>query len=43
VEGLRNPTVARDERIRGLLPRDLTTFDVAAREALETPNPESVP
>ena len=34
VEGLRNPTVARDERIRALLPRDLTPFDVAAREAL---------
>jgi uncharacterized protein YbjT (DUF2867 family) len=43
VEGLRNPTVARDERIRALLPRDLTPFDVAAREALGTPNPESVP
>jgi uncharacterized protein YbjT (DUF2867 family) len=35
VEGLRNPTVARDERIRVLLPRRLTPFDVAAREALE--------
>ena len=34
VEGLRNPTVARDVRIRALLPRDLTPFDVAAREAL---------
>jgi uncharacterized protein YbjT (DUF2867 family) len=35
VEGLRNPTVARDERIRLLLPRNLTTFDAAACEALE--------
>jgi hypothetical protein len=34
VEGLRNPTVARDERIRTLLPRDLIPFDVAARDAL---------
>ena len=34
VEGLRNPTVAHDERIRTLLPRELTPFDDAAREAL---------
>jgi len=34
VEGLRNPTVARDERIKAVLPRELTPFDVAAREAL---------
>jgi len=34
VEGLRNPTVARDDRIQRLLPRELTPFDVAAREAL---------
>jgi uncharacterized protein YbjT (DUF2867 family) len=34
VEGLRNPTVARDERIRTLVSRDLIPFDVAAREAL---------
>jgi uncharacterized protein YbjT (DUF2867 family) len=34
VEGLRNPTVVRDERIKALLPRELTPFDVAAREAL---------
>jgi uncharacterized protein YbjT (DUF2867 family) len=43
VEGLRNPTVARDERIRELLPRDLIPFDQAAQEALRAPNPESVP
>jgi uncharacterized protein YbjT (DUF2867 family) len=36
VEGLRNPTVARDERIKALLPRELTPFDAAAREALST-------
>ena len=34
VEGLRNPTVARDDRIRSLLPFELTPFDRAAREAL---------
>jgi len=34
VEGLRNPTVARDERVRTVLPRELTPFEVAAREAL---------
>ena len=34
VEGLRTPTVATDTRIRELLPRELVTFDAAAREAL---------
>ena len=34
VEGLRNPTVARDERLRKLLPFELTPFDEAARRAL---------
>jgi uncharacterized protein YbjT (DUF2867 family) len=34
VEGLRNPTIAREERIRKLLPLELTPFDVAARRAL---------
>ena len=34
VEGLRNPTIAREERIRGLLPFELTSFDEAARRAL---------
>lgn len=34
VEGLRNPTVARDDRIRELVPIRLTRFDEAAREAL---------
>ena len=43
VEGLRNPTVARDKRIRELLPRQLLPFDEAAREALRRANPKSVP
>jgi uncharacterized protein YbjT (DUF2867 family) len=34
VEGLRNPTVAREERIRKLLPLQLTAFDEAAQRAL---------
>jgi uncharacterized protein YbjT (DUF2867 family) len=34
VEGLRNPTVVREERIRKLLPLELTPFDEAARQAL---------
>jgi uncharacterized protein YbjT (DUF2867 family) len=34
VEGLRNPTVVRDDRIHELLPRALTSFDAAARAAL---------
>jgi uncharacterized protein YbjT (DUF2867 family) len=35
VEGLRNPTVAREERLRTLLPFELTPFEEAARRALE--------
>jgi uncharacterized protein YbjT (DUF2867 family) len=34
VEGLRNPTLARDDRIRRLFPRPLVPFDEAARAAL---------
>lgn len=34
VEGLRNPTVANDDRIRRLVPFELTSFDEAARRAL---------
>ena len=37
VEGLRNPTVAGDERIRDLVPIALTSFDDAARAALSQP------
>lgn len=36
VEGLRNPTIATDMRIRALVPRELVTFDAAARQALAT-------
>ena len=36
VEGLKNPTVAREERIRRLLPFDLKPFDVVAEETLTT-------
>ena len=35
VEGLRNPTVAREHRIRDLVPFPLTPFDDAVREALD--------
>ena len=34
IEGLRNETVAHDDRIRELVPLELTPFDVAVREAL---------
>jgi uncharacterized protein YbjT (DUF2867 family) len=37
VDGLRTETVAHDERIRGLVPFELTSFDEAAREALAEP------
>jgi uncharacterized protein YbjT (DUF2867 family) len=36
VEGLRSPTVAREERLRKLLPFELTSFEAAAREALKS-------
>ena len=35
IEGLRNETIAHDERIRELVPVELTPFDVAVRAALE--------
>jgi uncharacterized protein YbjT (DUF2867 family) len=35
VEGLRSPTIAHEQRLRELLPFDLTGFDEAARRALE--------
>jgi len=34
IEGLRNPTVARDERLRDLVPLPLMHFDDAARAAM---------
>ena len=36
VEGLRNPTIAREERLRELLPFELTPFDVAARRSVRS-------
>ena len=36
IDGLRNPTVARDDRIRELVPIELTPFDDAVREALRS-------
>ncbi|HEV8097532.1 MAG TPA: NAD(P)H-binding protein [Gaiellaceae bacterium] len=35
IEGLRNETVAHDDRLRELVPIELTPFDVAVREALD--------
>ena len=34
VEGLRTPTVVRDDRLRRLVPFEPTSFEDAAREAL---------
>jgi uncharacterized protein YbjT (DUF2867 family) len=34
IEGLRNPTIVHDDRIRLLVPIDLTPFDTAVRQAL---------
>ena len=41
VEGLRNPTVARDQRLRRVVPLLLTSFDDAARAALDRRNGKS--
>jgi uncharacterized protein YbjT (DUF2867 family) len=35
IDGLRTPTVVREERIRELIPFDPTSFDDAVREALQ--------
>jgi uncharacterized protein YbjT (DUF2867 family) len=40
VDGLRNETVAHDERIRTLVPFELTPFDQAARAALAGNGPD---
>jgi uncharacterized protein YbjT (DUF2867 family) len=37
IEGLRNPTVAQDDRLLELIPLRLTPFDQAARAALSAP------
>ena len=34
IEGLKSPTVAREERLRRLLPFELTPFDEAAKRAV---------
>ena len=34
IEGLRNATIVRDDRIRELVPIELTPFAVAVREAV---------
>jgi uncharacterized protein YbjT (DUF2867 family) len=39
VEGLRSETVAADDRIRSLVPLELTTFDEAAQRALGATRP----
>ena len=39
IEGLRNPTVARDDRLRELVPLALTPFEDAARGAMSDANP----
>jgi uncharacterized protein YbjT (DUF2867 family) len=36
IEGLRNPTIAREERIRTLVPLELTSFEEAAGQALSS-------
>ena len=36
IEGLRNPTIAREERIRKLLPFELTPFDEAAQRSVRS-------
>jgi uncharacterized protein YbjT (DUF2867 family) len=42
IDGLRNPTVARDDRIRGLVPSPSTPFDEAVLAALR-PAPSKAP
>lgn len=39
IEGLRNPVVVHDDRIRDLIPIELTPFDVAVSRALGTDRP----
>jgi hypothetical protein len=38
IEGLRTETVVRDERIRELVPVELTPFDAAAKSAFGEPD-----
>jgi hypothetical protein len=41
VEGLRTSTLARDDRIRDLVPFPLTPFEKAARAAFEKQTPDN--
>ena len=34
IDGLRNPTIAHDNRLQTLVPLELTSFDTAARAAI---------
>jgi len=43
IDGLRNPVVVTDDRIRELVPVELTPFDVAVARALGTAEPEAPP
>jgi uncharacterized protein YbjT (DUF2867 family) len=43
VRGLKNPVVVTDDRIRDMVPVELTPFDVAVRRALGKSAPESAP
>jgi hypothetical protein len=36
IDGLRSATVTQDDRIRSMIPLELTPFDVAAAEALDS-------
>jgi uncharacterized protein YbjT (DUF2867 family) len=39
IEGLRNPTIVHDDRVRQLFPIELTPFDTAVRQALPEEHP----
>lgn len=43
IDGLRTPTIAHDERIRALIPFELSSFDDAVRGALRTVEPSARP
>jgi uncharacterized protein YbjT (DUF2867 family) len=43
IDGLKNPVVVEDTRIRDLIPLELTPFDVAVERALGTDQPEPSP
>jgi uncharacterized protein YbjT (DUF2867 family) len=39
IDGLRNPTIAHDDRLQALLPFELTSFDTAAQAAIAAARP----